>query len=398
MTCRSLRDARVAAHALRFAAQHAMRHTVRHAARGVIVVLLCAVPVVAHAQGRIQGIVRDSAGARIAGAELHLVGTTAATLSDESGGFAFSGVPAGTRTVSVRRIGFAPASVEIDVRDGATAPATIVVREVARELPSVVVRASREHKYTGYLAGFYERRDRGFGHFLTSDEIMRTHPRMLTDVLRNVPGVRVMFAPDGTTHVRLRGNTCWPVVVLDGMPAVAAEFDVDDVSPEDVAGIEVYGGAAAVPVEFVVPFGPTACGTIAIWTHHPEPPERTPKVTARQLDSLVATLAVYTADQVETPARTDPAAPVTPAYPDSLYRARIAGHVIAEFVVDADGRARPGTIGVVASTDPAFTVAVRQAIVAARFIPARRQGAAVPQIVRQSFDFVVPAPLQRNGE
>jgi len=41
---------------------------------------------------------------------------------------------------------------------------------------------------------------------------------------------------------------------------------------------------------------------------------------------------------------------------------------------------------------------VRQAIAAAHFVPARRHGAPVPQIVRQSFDFVVPANLQRSGE
>lgn len=358
---------------------------------------ICVTPAVARAQGRIDGVVRDTAGARIVGAEVQLVGTSLATVTDENGAFAFAAVPLGTATVRVRRIGFAPQTAAIDVRNGTNAPVSIIVREVALELPSVVVRASKEHKYTGYLAGFYERRDRGFGHFLTADEITRTHPLELTDVLRTVPGINVLAGMDGVMHVRLRGNTCWPVVVLDGMPAIAAEFDVDDIAPEDVAGIEVYGGAAAVPIEFVVPFGPTACGTIVIWTHHPEPKVKTAHVTARELDSLVASLSVYTADQVDTPARTDPTSPVSPAYPDSLYRARVAGHVIAEFVVDADGHARQGTIGVVSSTDPLFTASVRQAIVAARFIPARRQGMPVPQIVRQSFDFVVPPAMQRGG-
>lgn len=377
-----------------FPALHPPR-AVRPARTLVLLVALLATPLVARAQGRIEGVVRDSAGARIAGAELRLGGTSAGTVTDENGAFAFAGVPAGSASLSTRRIGFAPETVTVAVRNGATTPVSITVREVARELPSVVVRAKKDHRYTGYLAGFYERRDRGFGHFLTAEEIMRTHPRELTDILRIVPGINVFPGPDGVEHVRLRGNRCWPVVVLDGMPAVAAEFDVDDIPPSDVAGIEVYGGAAAVPVEFVVPFGPTACGTIVIWTHHPDPQKRTAHVTAAQLDSLVSTLTVFTADQVDAPARTDPTAPVTPAYPDSLYRARVAGHVIAEFVVDANGHARPGTIGVVSSTDPLFTLAVRQAIVAARFVPARRHGAAVPQIVRQSFDFVVPPALRR---
>lgn len=364
-----------------------------------VALALCATSALAQApQGRIEGVVRDSAGAAIAGADVRVAGSPLSTVTGESGTFTFAAVRAGTASLQVRRLGFAPATFDVAVPAGGTVPVTLTVHEVARELPAVLVRASRKHRYTGYLAGFYERRDRGFGYFLTADEITRTDPRQLTDALRTIPGLSVSYGPHGFTHVRLRGNTCWPVVVLDGMPAVAAEFDLDNIPPEDVAGIEIYSGPATVPAEFVVPFGPTACGTIAIWTHHPEPPDRTAHVTAAQLDSLISSLSVYTADQVDTPARTDPAAPVTPAYPDSLYRARIAGHVIAEFVVDADGRARKATIGVVSSTDPLFTTAVRKAIVDAHFVPARRQGTAVPQIVRQSFDFVVPATLRRDAD
>lgn len=381
-----------------FPIHHVARAAARSARAVAVTIALCATPAIAMAQGRIEGTVRDSGGARITGAEVRLVGSSAATVSDDKGAFEFAGIPAGAATISVRRIGFAPQSVELSVKNGATTPVTITVREVALELPSVVVRAKKDHRYTGYLATFYQHRDRGFGHFLTADDVMRTHPVELSDILRTVPGIRVYAGYDGVMHVRLRGNNCWPVVVLDGMPAVAAEFNVDDIAPGDVAGIEVYGGAASVPVEYVVPFGPTACGTIAIWTHHPEPQPRTAHVTAAQLDSLVSSLSVFTAAQVDIPARTDPASPATPTYPDSLYRARAEGHVIAEFVVNSDGHARDGTVGVVSSTDPAFTKAVREAIMGARYIPARRNGAPVPQIVRQSFDFVVPATLQKSGD
>lgn len=366
-------------------------------ARAVLLLALAAAPVAARAQGRIEGTIRDTAGALIAGASVRVSGTRIAATSDEDGTFRLDLVPAGTVAVSVRRLGFAPDTVRVVVNNGSTTPVTITVREVARELPAVVVRANRQHRYSGYLAGFYERRDAGFGRYITADEIAARQPRLLTDVLRTLPGVRIAYDAYGQTHIRLRGNACAPVVWLDGMAAVAAEFDVDAVAPTDVAAFEIYSGAATVPVEYVVPFGPTACGTILIWTKHPEPPQRGAHVTAAQLDSLVATLEVFTADQVDTPARADTAAPVAPVYPDSLYRERVSGHVIAEFVVGPDGRARPGTIGVVSSTDPLFTAAVRQAIVQARFIAARRNGAPVPQVVRQSFDFLIPAALKRGS-
>jgi TonB family protein len=353
------------------------------------------VPRVARAQGRLEGTVRDSAGAQIAGADVRVVGTRLSTVSGEDGTFHLNMVPSGTAALSVRRLGFAPDTVRVAVHDGATSTIGIVVREVARELPSVVVRAQRQHRYTGYLAGFYERRDRGFGRYITADDIAQRNPRQLSDMLRALPGIYVGTDRFGQTHLRLRGNTCAPVVFLDGTPAVAAEFDVDALSPDDVSAIEVYSGPASVPAEFVVPFGDTACGTIVIWTRHRDPPQRTASVTAEQLDSLVASLTVFTADQVDTPARADSSAPASPSYPDSLYRERVSGHVIAEFVVDPDGRARPRTIGMVSSTDPLFSSAVREAIVGARFIPARRHGMAVPQVVRQSFAFVIPEGLHQ---
>lgn len=364
-----------------------------------VAVLLLALTVTARAafaQGRIDGVVRDTAGTGVVGAQIRVAGSTVRAESDETGSFSLLSVPAGRAELQVRRLGFAPRTESVDVGNGTTSRVTIVVHEVAREIAPVVVRAQRTHQYTGYLAGFYERRDRGFGHFITEDAIARRNPRRLTDMLRTVPGMTIYPDGMGGSRVRIRGNSCWPAVWLDGMPAVAAEFDVDGIDPGDVAGMEIYSGAAAVPVEYVVPFGPTACGTILIWTKHPEPRRAKDQVTARQLDSLISSLQVYTADNVDTQARADTAALPTPLYPDSLYRARVPGRVVSEFIVDTTGRARPGRIGIVSSTDPLFSDAVRRAIAAARFVPAQRGGRPVPQIVRQSFDFVIPAGLKPN--
>lgn len=364
------------------------------AALAALVVSLAFPASAARAQGRIDGVVRDTAGTGVVGAQIRVAGSNVRAESDEQGAFTLLSVPAGRTELQVRRLGFAPETQSVDVGNGAMAKVTIVLHEVAREIAPVVVRAQKEHQYTGYLAGFYQRRDRGFGRFITSEQIDRRNPRRLTDMLRTIPGITISPDRVGGSRVRIRGNSCWPAVWLDGMPAVAAEFDVDGVDPGDVAGMEIYSGASEVPVEYVVPFGPTACGTILIWTKHPDLPSSKEHVTARQLDSLISSLQVYTAENVDTPARADAAALPTPLYPDSLYRARVPGRVVSEFIVDTTGRARPGRIGIVSSTDPLFSDAVRHAIASARFIPARRGGVPVPQVVRQSFDFVVPAGLK----
>jgi TonB family protein len=97
---------------------------------------------------------------------------------------------------------------------------------------------------------------------------------------------------------------------------------------------------------------------------------------------------VYTADQVDVPARPDSSALAMPLYPDSLHRQRIPGRVLAEFVVDTAGRPEPETIGIVSSTDPRFSASVVHALLEARFVPARLGGHPVRQLVQQPFSFV----------
>lgn len=344
------------------------------------------------AQGRIAGVVRDTSGAGIAGAEITVGGSDTRAETDEAGRFLLARVPAGEVAIHVRRLGFTPTSASVVVSNNATAPLSITVAEVARQLGAVVVHAQQRHKYTGYLAGFYERRDRGFGRFITGDEIQKRDPMELTDMLRSVPGLHVASAGIGDPSVRIRGNACAPLVWIDGMPAAAAEFDVDAIAPMSVAGIEIYSGIASVPSDFVLPFGRTVCGTIVIWSRQGErSPRKHRSVTAAQLATLVANLQAYTADHVDEPARMDAATPAVPMYPESLYKARVPGRVVVEFVVDTTGRAEMETVGVVSATDPLFTEAVRRALPDARFKPARIAGHPVPQVVRQPFTFVLPA-------
>jgi TonB family protein len=61
--------------------------------------------------------------------------------------------------------------------------------------------------------------------------------------------------------------------------------------------------------------------------------------------------------------------------------------VIAEFVVNADGRVEESTIGMIASSHAPFADAVRRALPPARFTPATRGGRAVRQVVQQTFTF-----------
>ncbi len=346
----------------------------------------------ARAQGRIAGVVRDSAGNGIASAEVAVAGTALRTESGDDGRFTLADVPLGAVVLRVRRLGFRPASSDVAVQSGATSRVSVTVAAVAQQLAPVIVRSDAERSYSGYLADFYRRRDRGNGRFITQDQIAKRAPQQLTDMFRTIPGMTITSPSIGDSKLRIRGNMCAPAVWLDGMPAIASEFDLDTISPEDVAGIEIYSGASTVPVQFVVPFGPTACGTVVIWTRHGEPASRQSRLSMAELDTLMARRHVYTADEVDRPAQLDTAAAaVTPTYPDSMYRAATPGRVVIQCVVDTTGRIEPNTLQIISSTNQLLTSAVLEAFVGAKFKPATIGTMRVRQLVQVPFAFVVPA-------
>ena len=78
---------------------------------------------------------------------------------------------------------------------------------------------------------------------------------------------------------------------------------------------------------------------------------------------------------------------VIPAYPPSLRAAGIEGRVIAQFVVDAKGRAVRESIRIVSSTNDMFGESVRKAIEQMRFAPAKIGSKPVSQMVQQLFVF-----------
>ncbi len=56
---------------------------------------------------------------------------------------------------------------------------------------------------------------------------------------------------------------------MDGMRV--RELNIDDISPVDVEGIELYAGTAGLPPEFnqFYPGSTSVCGTVVIWTRLP---------------------------------------------------------------------------------------------------------------------------------
>jgi TonB family protein len=76
-------------------------------------------------------------------------------------------------------------------------------------------------------------------------------------------------------------------------------------------------------------------------------------------------------------------------YPDMLKSANVEGEVLAQFIVDTDGRYVEGSFKVLKSSHDLFTAAVRNHLPNLRFSPAEVGGRKVKQLVQQPFTFAL---------
>jgi protein TonB len=76
-----------------------------------------------------------------------------------------------------------------------------------------------------------------------------------------------------------------------------------------------------------------------------------------------------------------------PEYPAGLKASAIEGEVMAQFVVNENGRYEPGTLKILKSSNPGFTAAVKDALPRMRFSAAQIGGKKVQQLVQMPFQF-----------
>jgi hypothetical protein len=223
------------------------------------------------APGSVAGTVIDSDGRVIPDVEVIVVDTKTSIRSDSVGKFFLAALDAGDRELRVRRLAYAPVTVIVQVEPKDTIDVTITLTVVAQKLNAVLVHEDVTH--VRLMRQFEERRKRGFGHFITRREIEDRHPLLLSDMMRRVPGTMLTPAAGGRSVLRfsraLIGGTrdCPPQYWLDGVMVYG--FNIDDIMPSDIEGIELYSGASVVPPEFNNPRSTVACGLVVIWTRVP---------------------------------------------------------------------------------------------------------------------------------
>jgi hypothetical protein len=193
------------------------------------------------------------------------VGPTAKTGND--GSFSIRAPAPGIYRLRAELPGYIPAAtpaIELGPNDRINITWRILAG-VVQLRPVAIVSSSR--RTAGRLSGFYDRAQRrGFGTFITREQIDQRRPFFVSDLLRTIPGLQVVPSARGFGNDVRTIEGCRPAVFLDGshFPLMGESID-DIVTPEALEGVEVYTHAAEVPAQFQVPGGNT-CGAIVLWT------------------------------------------------------------------------------------------------------------------------------------
>lgn len=212
-------------------------------------------------EATLAGSVRTVDGRPIPGASVSVDGAARPATTDSAGRFTVSSLPAGTRMVYTRRLGYRPTTVPVELTSFATQSLDIVMLNPISQLDTVFVRARRDRALDN--VGFTRRARSSLGSYMTRAQIRQINAHRLTDILRRMPEYRY-----GTRRLAIPGQArpC-PNLIIDGIlwPLFYGS-DIDNVIlPDEIAAIEAYSASA--PAEFSHRAGAqAACPTIVIWT------------------------------------------------------------------------------------------------------------------------------------
>lgn len=215
-------------------------------------------PVSATSADSIAGLLRDSLGAPVQGAEVrHERGTAT---SDSRGRFAVASRDDTVR-VSIRKLGFEPVVTFIYRAGSSPADSNVVTLfPLVQRLDRVIVEGVPYDREL-WERGFYRRQQTAHGVFFDPEEMRIRAPAGLPAILHTLPRVRIERA--GTQEFALgnvAGRSCRMHVYMNGMyfhpamtsgRAASATMGLREiVHPDDIHAMEVYPNANTVPTQF----------------------------------------------------------------------------------------------------------------------------------------------------
>jgi len=229
------------------------------------------------AYGVIDGLVTDTSLVPLRGARISILRTSLQVGTGLNGRFRIVDVPSGQYIVIVRRAGFHPTSAVLQVSASDTLRLSYTLSEAPSELAPVTISAQR---LSARMTEFENRRKQGQGEFMTQEQIEKHNPAFPTELLRLFSSINVAMTKGSggggadiyyPVSARATGGmtstgqaTCFMTVYVDNVP-MPVPFSLDLLpSPRQMMGIEVYAGAATMPIQYA---GLNrSCGIILVWT------------------------------------------------------------------------------------------------------------------------------------
>jgi len=212
------------------------------------------------------GIIRGVGAMPLAGAAVRVRDTHASLVTDSTGKFALTGLPAGTQILQVLRGGYPLTEVAVELRpERSTEQSVLMVREARSDSTRSTF---TETQYKDFEA---HRRAYAFGQFLGVEEVTQK-AKTITETVDLFADMLGFTALGHGADARLISNEA-----LAGQPGcqsakVVAEgvdgFAINDIPPGQVGAIEAYSNSQFVPERFA---GKAACGLVVIWMRKETP-------------------------------------------------------------------------------------------------------------------------------
>jgi Carboxypeptidase regulatory-like domain len=204
-----------------------------------------------------------------AGSRVELVGTDVVAMTNDKGEFTMTRLPSGSHILLARHLGYGASSVAVDLTPREPQRVTIKLPKFVAIMDPVLVTARLSAGLD--RVGFNERKKTyGSGYFFGPEQLQIMHPTYLTDILRQLPSIRVTTIGMNTRVTSRRGVTglsdrsCVQYFVDDMPWQSAGDNDINDfVSGNEVVAVELYQPGQA-PALYSRGMG--ACITVVLWT------------------------------------------------------------------------------------------------------------------------------------
>jgi hypothetical protein len=210
------------------------------------------------------GFISDANGNPVKGARVAVDNDAAVAISRDDGRYSLVGLRAGTRSLNVRRLGFEPADIPVELSSVQPRQLNVKLSKFVPVLETVRISALRTLGLD--RVGFSERKNTGMGRYLTPEQLDRWNSPRINDALRMVPSLRTGRTADGRTTISGRFGDCVRYFIDGHLWSDMSEGPDMFISGPEIGAIEVYSPQSS-PAEFMAydRWG-RPCNSVVVWT------------------------------------------------------------------------------------------------------------------------------------